>query len=305
MDGPSKSLFSFFVFLRAPWWAVLYLLAMSGCASFNTANPGSAGQKLLASDDFQNGLGQWSIEIENGGSVAADHGILDIDVPAGATVWFKPLIKGPLMIEYRATAVSAGGPNDRVSDLNCFWMARDSRNPQDIFAVTRSGKFADYNWLCTYYVGLGGNGNTTTRFRRYIGSATTRPLLPGNDLRDKTDLLVPNQEQTIMLIADGHTIEYFRNGHRLFWVSDHEPYTSGWFAFRTTASHLRIRDFRVYSFPSTQELTRRHGEENGAWEMQPEFPNLGMGYSSASHHFLLRASVSPCLNFLQTTKHFS
>ena len=74
--------------------------------------------------------------------------------------------------------ISAGGKNDRVSDLNCFWMARDSRNPDDLFAVHRTGKFADYNQLLCYYVGVGGNTNTTTRFRRYIGDANTRPLLP-------------------------------------------------------------------------------------------------------------------------------
>ena len=73
------------------------------------------------------------------------------------------------MIQYEATVVSAGGPNDRVSDLNSFWMATDPRTPEDLFAHDRSGKFAEYNLLDMYYVGLGGNGNTTTRFRRYIG----------------------------------------------------------------------------------------------------------------------------------------
>ena len=38
-----------------------------------------------------------------------------------------------------------------------------------MFARLRSGTFAEYNDLLTYYVGLGGNRNTTTRFRRYIG----------------------------------------------------------------------------------------------------------------------------------------
>ena len=46
-----------------------------------------------------------------------------------------------------------------------------------MFAQARSGAFADYNDLLTYYVGLGGNRNTTTRFRRYIGDPVLRPLL--------------------------------------------------------------------------------------------------------------------------------
>jgi len=108
---------------------------------------------LLKSDDFESDSGNWKSELENGGSVTAKNGRLDINVPAGATVWFKPPLTGPLLIEYQATVISAGGPNDRVSDLNCFWMAHDSRNPGDIFAVQRSGKFSDYNQLLTYYVG--------------------------------------------------------------------------------------------------------------------------------------------------------
>ncbi len=205
---------------------------------------------ILYQDDFKTLSDQWSVELEKAGTVATkkvgEKGGLDIDVPAGATVWFKPLLSGPVMIQYDATAISVGGPNDRVSDLNCFWMARDARNPADPFAVHRTGKFAEYNALRTYYVGLGGNGNSTTRFRRYIGSATTRPLLAKNDLRDAADLLKANTEQQIQLVADGSLIQFYRDGHRLFELQDPQPYTSGWFAFRTTQSHLRITGFRVF-----------------------------------------------------------
>src|SRR5687768_10063769 len=72
----------------------------------------------LARDDFRNGLAQWSIELERPGSVRAVDGVLDIDVPAGATLWFKPELSGPLAITFVATAIAAGGPNDRVSDMN-------------------------------------------------------------------------------------------------------------------------------------------------------------------------------------------
>ena len=158
-----------------------------------------------------------------------------------------------MVIEYAATAVRRGGANDRVSDLNCFWMARDVRNPEDLFAIHRTGKFADYNPLLTYYVGLGGNGNTTTRFRRYVGSPTTRPLLPAHDLRAAGDLLVPNVEQHLRLVADGHRIEFHRDGRRLFQLDDPHPYTSGWFGFRTTASHLQLRAFTVHRIgPATR-----------------------------------------------------
>jgi hypothetical protein len=201
---------------------------------------------MVFHDDFQEPSEQWMVELERGGLVHAGNGRLDIDVPAGATVWFKTRLDGPVLIQYQAVAVSAGGVNDRVSDLNCFWMARDSRNPGDLFAVHRSGRFADYNKLFTYYVGLGGNGNTTTRFRRYIGDATSRPLLAQNDLHDPRDLLTPNRSTLLQLVADGNLIQYYRDGKRLFEMNDPDAYTSGWFAFRTTKSHLQISSFAAY-----------------------------------------------------------
>ena len=201
---------------------------------------------LLYADDFDHGTAQWSAELEAGGSVAAADGALSIDVPAGATVWFKPEITGPVRIEYEATVVSRGGPNDRVSDLNCFWMAQDSRSPGNLFGWKRTGKFADYNPLLTYYAGVGGNTNTTTRFRRYVGDPVLRPLRAQDDLRDPADLLVANAPQRITLVADGALIQFHRDGKKLFEMNDPQPYTRGWFAFRTTHSHLLIRHFRVY-----------------------------------------------------------
>lgn len=201
---------------------------------------------LVASDDFTRGLDQWTVELEQPGSVRAVNGVLDIDVPAGATLWFERELDGPIAIVFEATAVSAGGPNDRVSDMNAFWMATNKGEPAAPFAQPRSGKFADYNNLLTYYVGLGGNANTTTRFRRYIGDPVTRPLLPEHDLSKADALLVPNKTQTIMLIANGSRIEYWRDGVRLLHYDDPAPYKRGWFAIRTVQSHLRIERLRVH-----------------------------------------------------------
>jgi hypothetical protein len=213
--------------------------------------------ETLYTDDFDHDLSNWCTELESGGSVAVGGNQLNIDVPAGCTVWFRPMLSGPVMIEYEATEVSAGGANDRVSDLNCFWMARDSRSPDDLFATKRSGKFSDYDALRTYYVGQGGNGNTTTRFRRYIGEANNRPLLPEHDLRGGEDLLKPNLPQTIRLIANGSIVQYYRDGKRVFDFYDPQPYTSGWFALRTTKNRMAVRRFRVYRLspaPATQPI---------------------------------------------------
>jgi hypothetical protein len=200
---------------------------------------------VLWRDGFDRGLGEWAAELEKPGLVEARGGVLTIDVPAGATVWFRHQLESPVEIEYEARLIQAGGANDRVSDLNCFWMATDSRSPGDLFATTRSGAFADYDQLRTYYVGQGGNGNTTTRFRRYIGQRDLRPLLPENDLADARFLLKPNVWQKIELRAEGGHIQYRRDGVTIFDFHDPAPYTSGYFAFRTTQSHIEIRNFRV------------------------------------------------------------
>jgi hypothetical protein len=208
-------------------------------------DPRFAVGELLASDDFDKGMEGWRTESEPGGKVEARGAALDIDVPGGCSVWFAKELEGAVLIVFEATVVSAGGANDRVSDLNCFWMATDERSPSDIFATPRGGKFADYDQLRCYYVGLGGNTNSTTRFRRYIGESGNRPLLPQHDLTAKEFLLVPNARQTIQLLVAGRTIGYYRDGRQLFAFDDPAPYTRGWFAFRTVHSHIRILAFRT------------------------------------------------------------
>lgn len=202
--------------------------------------------RLIYSEDFSRGLEQWVIEAEQPARVEIRDGMLDIDTPAGITLWFKPELEGPVRIEFEAIAVAEGGANDQVSDLNVFWMARN-RDGTPVLSRPRSGRFAEYNDLLTYYVGLGGNRNTTTRFRRYIGDTEIRPLLPGHDLTGKGVLLVPNKKQTITLIADRHTIDYRRDGKTLFRFQDPAPYERGRFALRTTWSHLRIDNLRITS----------------------------------------------------------
>jgi len=207
-------------------------LAVCGAA---LAASGETGRQLF-SDDFSHGLSRWRVERERPGVVEAKGGILTMDVPAGCTVWLRRELRGPVEIQYEATMIRRGGVNDRVSDLNCFWMASDAR-------VKRSGKFADYNTLRGYYVGQGGNGNTTTRFRRYIGDPELRPLLPEHDL--KAPLLEANVPVKIRLVADGARIQYWCDGKLVFDFRDAAPYRRGWFGFRTTFSHVEVRKFRV------------------------------------------------------------
>lgn len=214
-------------------------LLMLGCLGIGRG-------ETVAADDFRADKGQWVVEQMPGGKVTIGGGALVIEDAGGCTVWWREKLKAPVVITYEATLISAGGPHDRVSDLNCFWMATNPRQA-DLFAPGhgRTGKFENYDALRTYYVGQGGNTNSTTRFRRYAGDGT-KPLLPEHDKRDRSVLLEGNRPYriTVMALADG-TVRYYRDGELIFDFKDPAPLTEGWFGFRTVQSHLRIRDFKI------------------------------------------------------------
>jgi hypothetical protein len=194
-------------------------------------------------------LDHWAIEQMPGGSVRAKDGALVIEDAGGSTVWLREKLTAPVEITYEATVVSGGGKFDRLSDLNCFWMASDPRaSGAAPFAppLARTGKFSDYDSLLTYYVGYGGNNNSTTRFRRY-DATPARPLLPEHDLNRTPFLLTPNHPYRIRLVARDGVAEYWRDGEKIFTFRDPAPLVSGWFAIRTVRSHLVIRNLQVRS----------------------------------------------------------
>ncbi len=190
-------------------------------------------------------IADWTIEAEDPATRVTERaGVIDIDTAKGLTLWWREPVSAPVVISFEAMAVSEGGTNDRVSDLNAFWMAHED-DGRPVLAHRRSGAFAEYDTLRTYYVGIGGNRNSTTRFRRYVGRAGNRPLLVDHDKREAADMLVPNRWTRIRLIADGHAIAVYRDGRRLFTLDDPAPYTRGHFGLRTTWSHLRIRHVSI------------------------------------------------------------
>ena len=189
---------------------------------------------------------EWKIEQVAPGTATQRDGVLVIQDTGGCTAWWSERLVAPVEISYDVTVVMAGGKTDRVSDLNCFWMARDPRSAEAPFAPgqARTGKFSDYDSLLTYYVGYGGNNNTTTRFRRYDGTAA-RPLLPEHDRSDKKFLLEGNRTYRIRLVARDGVAEYYRDGEKIFSFPDPAPLTAGWFAIRTVRSHLVVKNLRI------------------------------------------------------------
>ncbi len=222
---------------------VCLILLICGCATpmKQTATD------ILYQDDFERDLDNWVVEQMPGGSVRVTDGKLEIEDAKGCTVWFRERLEGPIMIEYEVVVIKEGGPHDRGSDLNCFWMAQDPEHRDGLFANSqgRGGRFSNYDSLRLYYVGYGANHNTTTRFRRYTGTGE-RPLLPEHDLSDEKYMLTYNVPIKIQLIADGQRIAYMRDGEVIYDVHDPYPYTDGWFGFRTVNNHMTIDNFRVH-----------------------------------------------------------
>ena len=126
----------------------------------------------LYRDDFSGDLSQWVVEQQPGGTVRIRDGALEIDDAAGCTGWFRTKLTAPVVITCELTFVTSGGPNDRWSDLNGFWIASDPRSPVDLFAAGhgRNGLFATYDPLRTSYVGHG-----ATPLRRRAFAAPTAP----------------------------------------------------------------------------------------------------------------------------------
>lgn len=185
----------------------------------------------------------WVVEQQPGGTVAIEDGRMIIADAGGCTVWWREKLTAPVVISFKATVSS----QSRVSDLNCFWMASDPSRPGDLLAPghRRDGRFATYDTLKTYYVGYGGNTNSTTRFRRYDGSGA-RPLLPEHDRTAERFLLIPDHTYSITLIADEKGARYLRDGEVIFYYADPDPLTEGWFGFRTVHSRIEISEFSVH-----------------------------------------------------------
>lgn len=206
----------------------------------------------------------WRIESEAPNyKVSFSRDTAEIVSPKGLTMWRKEKMSGMVTIEYDACVVDEGKECDRLSDLNCFWMASDPGYPDNLWkrGQWRNGIFLNYYSLQLYYLGYGGNHNTTTRFRRYDGNeaaidnADKRPVIL-QEYNDANHLLVANHWYHIKITNDDGRIQYFIDGERLVDFRDAHPLTSGWFGFRTTASRTRITNFHYSSSqPNAKAVT--------------------------------------------------
>lgn len=152
----------------------------------------------------------WKIESESDRYTARFmNDTLELIAPKGLTLWHKKKMKGNVTITYFARVMDEGHPEDRLSDLNCFWMASDPK-ARSVFGrmKQRKGIFTNCYALQLYYMGYGGNSNTTTRFRRYDGNEkgidnpSERPAVL-KEYTDSAHLLRPNRWYYIVLKRTG------------------------------------------------------------------------------------------------------
>ena len=212
------------------------LIVLSTC----NAQQNSTHENVIANSE------NWIVEQQPGGKVVFNTHAMKIIDAKGCTVWYKKKLEGNIKIEYDITIIDKDGPYDRVSDMNCFWMANDPDNPDDFFKESkqRAGHFPNYHNLKLYYVGYGGHNNTKTRFRRYNGDIE-RPLLPDHDLSGKEYMIMANKKMHIEISVKDNYTTYRRDGNVIFEVYDSEPYSKGYFGFRTITNHLEIENFNI------------------------------------------------------------
>ncbi|MFV8375697.1 DUF6250 domain-containing protein [Flavobacterium sp. LB1P71] len=199
-------------------------------------------EKVIYFDDFTSNSSNWIAEFEKPetATMKITDGKLDVSTSIGATIWFKTQLSGNIIITYDVIVIDDGGANDRVSDLNAFWMATDPLSPS---SIVRDGKFSSYDSLNLYYAGVGGHYNKFTRFRKY-NSIEDKPVL--KEYSDTEHLLTGNTPYAVKIIVNNGRIQYFLNGE-LYWdFQDDIPYKEGFFGYRTSKSHQQFDNFTVY-----------------------------------------------------------
>ena len=222
---------------------VIYLFLLS----LHTADCYGLGKKLCHTSKQV-----WVVEDSSAKAmVTEEDGQLDIVSPDGLTLWYHRPLNGNYEISYWIKMVDEGGKYDRLSDMNCFWGAKDPEHKENFFArgPWRNGVFQHYNTLNLFYVGYGGNDNKTTRFREYHGErygrdeANLKPVL--KEYTDEGHLLQPNRWYEVVITAADGATTFSCNGEELFRLPVADGQADGYFAIRLWKNHVKVKNFTV------------------------------------------------------------
>lgn len=195
---------------------------------------------------------KWVVEDHSGKAVFHTKGdTLEISTPKGLTVWYKPRLTGNYEISYHACMPMQGDPNARLSDLNCFWGANDPQHPDNLFSrgVYRKGFFPNYKTLTLFYVGYGGNHNSTTRFRQYYSGQPgqndkeVRPVI--KEYTDSEHLLKAGKWYHIRIVVKKNVSRFYVNDELLFTRKMKQGEADGNFGLRLLENHVLIAGLKV------------------------------------------------------------
>lgn len=220
---------------------------------------GKKANQEIGSNDPKAVLANWVIEDESDHILAtAANGITEIISPEGLTLWYNKELTGEYEISYLISVIMEGGHFDRLSDMNCFWTASDPKYPNNLFERSewRKGIFGNYNTLNLFYVGYGGNENTTTRFRRYHGeyydtdSTKIKPLL--QEYTDAAHLLKPDRLYRINIKVTKNETSFSVDNEVLFTLPLKEGEGNGYFGLRLLTNHIQFMSFEVKQLNSPQ-----------------------------------------------------
>ncbi|WP_294067464.1 DUF6250 domain-containing protein [Proteiniphilum sp. UBA1028] len=227
--------------LNAAMILMVFTILLSGCNNKKHMGDYEV-EALIFQDQFTGDLDHWITEVVPDSTISI--GIIDeqlvIDTDRGVTLWLNQELSGNLLIRYKRRVVMEGGRNDRLSDMNQFWMAVDPQSPT---LFSRDGAFKEYDSLLLYYAGIGGNYNKTTRFRKYTGDGN-RLLI--HDLTEQPYLLKPNHTYQIEIVVKDGITKLFVDGREFFHFEDENPLTKGYFGIRATWSRQIVDDVEIF-----------------------------------------------------------
>lgn len=197
----------------------------------------------------------WVVEDHSDKAVFQTRGdTIEISTPKGLTLWYKPRMTGDYEITYSACMPMDGDPNDRLSDLNCFWGANDPQHPDNLFSRSeyRHGIFQRYKTLTLFYVGYGGNYNSTTRFRQYYSGLPeqndkeVRPVI--KEYTDPEHLLKAGKWYHIRIVVKEDTSRFYVNDELLFTRKMKPQEADGNYGLRLLENHVLFVGFKVKQY---------------------------------------------------------
>lgn len=164
-------------------------------------------------------------------------GSLLLQARKGMTIWLLHPLSGTYTLSFDRTVLPSS-PTCRLSDMNFFWAAHEQNGA---LPYVRDGALASYNTLILFYAGIGGNSNTTTRFRRYDGSGA-RQLL--QESTQPKDLLQAGHTYRITLMVNKDTSTVLLDGKKVFFHTA-KPSLAGYFGIRTVGSCQTLNHFTL------------------------------------------------------------